>query len=122
MFPALFPVREDERRAGVCVIIIGWIFATMTGPIWLLPIGIHPAAFWSVDYTPVFPWLGVVLIGMALGDVLYPNGVRSFTLPRLPENVLAPLVFMGRHSLLIYLVHQPLILAVLYLITGAPVV
>ena len=120
--PLFFRFGKMNAVLGVCVIIIGWIFATMTGPIWLLPIGIHPAAFWSVDYTPVFPWFGVVLIGMALGDILYPNGVRSFTLPRLPENAIAPLVFMGRHSLLIYLVHQPLILAVLYLITGAPVV
>jgi len=118
--PLFFRFGRMNAVLGVVVIIIGWIFATMTGPIWLLPIGIHPAVFWSVDYTPIFPWFGVVLIGIALGDVLYPGGVRSFTPPGLPKNAITPLVYMGRHSLLIYLVHQPLILAALYLITGAP--
>ena len=36
--------------------------------IWLLPLGIHPATFFSVDYEPIFPWFGVVLIGMGLGE------------------------------------------------------
>jgi len=120
--PLFFRFGKKNALLGLLVIIIGWTFTTIRGPIWLLPIGIYPASFWSVDYTPVFPWLGVVLIGIALGDILYPGGVRSFALPQLPTNAIAPLVFMGRHSLLIYLVHQPLILAVLYLIAGAPVV
>jgi len=120
--PLFFRFGKKNALLGLFIIVIGWVFATMTGPIWLLPVGIHPAAFWSVDYEPIFPWFGVVLIGIALGDVLYPGGVRSFALPKLPANAIAPLVFLGRHSLLIYLVHQPLILAVLYLVAGTPVV
>ncbi len=120
--PLFFGFGKKNALLGLLVIVIGWAFATITGPIWLLPVGIHPATFWSVDYTPLFPWFGVVIIGIALGNALYPGGVRSFTLPQLPKTAIAPLVFMGRHSLLIYLVHQPLILAVLFLITGAPVV
>ena len=119
--PLFFRFGRMNAVLGLLIIVIGWVFTTMTGPIWLLPVGIHPATFWSVDYEPIFPWFGVVLIGIALGNVLYPGGVRSFAIPRLPATTVAPLVFMGRHSLLIYLVHQPLILAVLYLLTGAPV-
>jgi uncharacterized membrane protein len=119
--PIFFRFGKKNVIIGFSCIVIGWIFTTINGPIWLLPFGIHPAAFWSVDYTPIFPWFGVVLIGIALGEVLYPGGIRSFALPKFPTTAIAPLTFMGRHSLVIYLIHQPLILAVLYLITGAPV-
>ncbi|MCX6688595.1 MAG: heparan-alpha-glucosaminide N-acetyltransferase [Methanoregula sp.] len=119
--PIFFRFGKKNVIIGIVCIAIGWIFATINGPIWLLPIGIHPAAFWSVDYTPIFPWLGVVLVGIALGDVLYPGGTRSFKLPTFPPTAIAPLTFMGRHSLAIYLVHQPIILAVLFVITGAPI-
>jgi uncharacterized membrane protein len=90
-------------------------------PLLLLPFGIHSAAFWSVDYTPLFPWFGVVLAGMGIGEFLYGEGVRHFPAPRFPEFLVRPLSFLGRHSLVIYLVHQPVILLVLYLATGAPV-
>lgn len=119
--PLFFRFKKTNALLGLIFIAIGWIFATITGPIWLLAFGIHPPTFWSVDYTPIFPWFGVVLLGMALGEVLYPLGKRCFALPRLPTTAIAPLTFMGRHSLVIYLVHQPLILAVLYVITGAPI-
>jgi len=119
--PLFFRFGKKNAVLGLFCIVIGWCCATINGPIWLLPFGIHPVAFWSVDYTPIFPWLGVVLIGIALGNVLYPGGVRSFVLPKFPATATAPLIFMGRHSLLIYLVHQPIILAVLYVITGAPI-
>jgi len=36
----------------------------------LLPVGIMNAGFSSVDYYPLLPWLGPILIGMGLGDLL----------------------------------------------------
>ncbi|MFA5214238.1 MAG: heparan-alpha-glucosaminide N-acetyltransferase, partial [Methanoregula sp.] len=119
--PLFFRFGKKNAIVGLACIAIGWYFATITGPVWLVPFGIHPDTFWSVDYTPIFPWLGVVLIGIALGDILYPGGRRSFSLPTLPTTAISPFTFLGRHSLVIYLVHQPVILAVLFLVTGAPV-
>jgi uncharacterized membrane protein len=74
-----------------------------------------------VDYEPIFPWFGIVLTGMGLGEYLYPEGVRRFTLSQIPEIVVRPLAFMGRHSLIIYLVHQPLIILVIAAVTGTKV-
>ncbi len=119
--PLFFRFGKKNAIVGLACIAIGGYFATITGPVWLVPFGIHPDTFWSVDYTPIFPWLGVVLIGIALGDILYPGGRRAFSLPALPATAIAPFTFLGRHSLVIYLVHQPVILAVIYLVTGAPV-
>jgi uncharacterized membrane protein len=101
--------------------VIGYLITPGTGPIWLLPLGIHPPTFWSVDYEPIFPWLGIVLIGMGLGEYLYPEGLRSFTLPQIPEMVVRPLAFLGRHSLIIYLIHQPIIILIIAAVTGTNV-
>jgi uncharacterized membrane protein len=119
--PLFFRCKKWNIVLGFLCIVIGFFFTTRTGPIWLLPLGIHPATFFSVDYEPIFPWFGVVLIGMGLGEYLYPEGVRCFTLPQIPEIVFRPFAFLGRHSLLIYLVHQPLIILVIAAVTGTKV-
>jgi uncharacterized membrane protein len=119
--PLFFRFKKWNIVLGFLCIVIGFFFATRTGPIWLLPLGIHPATFFSVDYEPIFPWFGIVLIGMGLGEFLYPEGVRSFTLPQIPEIVVRPLAFLGRHSLIIYLVHQPLIILMIAAVTGTKV-
>jgi uncharacterized membrane protein len=120
--PLFFRFRTWNAVIGIVFILMGWILATIPGPVGLMIFGIHPLTFWSVDYTPIFPWMGLVLIGMAAGEFAYPAGERRWPLPAVPARALSPLMFLGRHSLVIYLVHQPLILLVLYLTTGAPVV
>ena len=77
---------------------------------WLLPLGIHSPGFSSFDYFPLIPWLGVFLIGSALGKSVYAPK-RSLLPWRLPQTFVNA---AGRHSLLIYIVHQPVILGVLW--------
>ncbi|HOW86385.1 MAG TPA: heparan-alpha-glucosaminide N-acetyltransferase [Candidatus Aminicenantes bacterium] len=77
---------------------------------WLIPFGLPGPSFSSLDYFPLIPWLGVFLIGASLGRSVY--AARKSLLPwRMPRNIVN---FAGRHSLLIYLVHQPVIMGVLY--------
>jgi uncharacterized membrane protein len=104
---------------GAVVILLGFVLVNIQGPVWLLPLGIHPAAWWSVDYEPIFPWFGVVLAGIGAGSILYPGGVRSFRVPEIPEQWRNVITFPGKHSLLIYLVHQPVIILILHFTTSA---
>ena len=84
---------------------------------WLAPLGVTPTSYPAVDFFPIFPWLGVVFLGIFLGNMLYAANKRHFPLPDwgdiFPFNGLE---FLGRHSLLIYVIHQPILLAMLYLL------
>lgn len=84
---------------------------TINGP-WLLVVGIEPRNHVYVDYFPLVPWFGVVLLGVFLGNLLYPDGERRYGLP-LSALPFRPLRWLGERSLLIYLIHQPLLFAVL---------
>jgi len=78
-----------------------------------LMLGFHQAELWryTVDYFPLLPWFGVVLIGICIGNVLYKDGKRQFKLPEIDLNLKRFRVFawMGRHSLAIYISHQPIL-------------
>ncbi len=78
---------------------------------WLIPFGLPSPSFASFDYFPLIPWFGVFLIGTALGRWLYPEK-KSLIRQTLSENLIN---WCGRNSLWIYLLHQPMIMAVLYL-------
>lgn len=89
-----------------------WLASQVTTTTWLLPLGITPTGFASLDYYPLLPWLGIVLYGMAAGKLLYPN--KQPLWPSMTTcGPIRTLSWLGRQSLLIYLVHQPIILAVL---------
>lgn len=80
---------------------------------WLLPLGIHRPGYSSFDYFPLLPWLGIFLAGTALGKSVYASK-QTMIRRRLPVTFVN---LAGRHSLLIYIVHQPVILAALYLLS-----
>ena len=64
------------------------------------------------DYVPLFPWTGVLLLGIAAGHWL----VRERFAPLAPlGRVPGALRFLGRHGLVVYLVHQPLLIGLLWL-------
>jgi uncharacterized membrane protein len=77
---------------------------------WLLPFGIHSQTYASFDYFPLLPWFGIFLAGAVMGKSIYAPK-RSLIPKRLPPTLIN---VAGRHSLLIYIVHQPVILAFLW--------
>ena len=119
--PLFFRFKKYNILLGLLCIAGGFFIGTVQGPVWLLPLGIYPASFTSVDYTPLIPWFGAVLVGMGVGEFLYDGGVRRFEAPHLPDRIAVPLAFLGKHSLVIYLVHQPVIILLLAAVTGTKV-
>ena len=102
---------------GIILISIGIILKNFTFDFnYLLFLGFVPNQFYTVDYFPLLPWFGVVLVGIFLGNFLYVNNKRQFRLINLDKFRFVRLFgFLGRHSLIIYFVHQPVMLALIHL-------
>ena len=73
---------------------------------WLLPFGAVPRTFESFDYFPIFPWFGIVLIGVVLGRTFIS---KRLTVTKILPNKNTFLAKIGQKSLLIYLLHQPIL-------------
>jgi uncharacterized membrane protein len=77
----------------------------------LLLVGVAPTGTAGVDYYPLLPWFGLFALGIAAGVALYPHGRPGRWVSRLPSGPPRWLTAPGRHSLAIYLVHQPILIA-----------
>ncbi len=84
-----------------------------TGSAWMLPFGVVPEGLVMPDYRPLLPWFGVVLVGIFFGNVVYGEGRRPDGLPAAAPLPAKPLLPLGRNSLAIYLVHQPVMVVLL---------
>jgi uncharacterized membrane protein len=77
-----------------------------------LMLGIHQVDLWryTLDYFPMIPWFGFILLGIVVGDWLYSGDERRFKMPDLSKyRPVKIFEWFGRHSLVIYLLHQPII-------------
>jgi uncharacterized membrane protein len=99
---------------GCILIILGIYLRTITVSFsWLLWLGFRPMGFYTVDYFPLLPWFGVILIGITIGNIFYRQNTRQFSLKSYSKNpVIRFGIFLGQHSLLIYLLHQPILIGV----------
>lgn len=84
---------------------------------WLAWIGFFQTPPPSNDFIPVFPWMGLALIGLVVTKFVQLNLIFIHLNFKLNDNLLIRgLNWCGRYSLLIYLVHQPILLAIVLLI------
>lgn len=113
------------RVPGVISILLG--AAAIAAPLYLrAPLFDTPALWWvglstrpplSNDYVPLFPWIGPFLAGMGVTRLLR---TRMGALGRLAESAattppLTVAAAAGRHSLAVYLIHQPVLIGLVYL-------
>jgi uncharacterized membrane protein len=102
---------------GVAAVAAGLLFSDP----WFNPAPVNVLGFVAAkprteDYVPIFPWLGVVLIGCGLGALWRRSGwAMPQLLARLNKEPPHLLLWLGVWSLTVYLVHQPLLLGVLAL-------
>lgn len=81
---------------------------------WLYPFGLQYPGFTSADYFPLLPWFFVFLAGTAFGGWCLKHRENKLLTAPLP----GALTWPGRHSLLIYVLHQPILFGISVLIWG----
>ena len=83
----------------------------------LMPLGFVPRGFASSDYFPLLPNLGYFLLGTVLGRTIYRR--KESLLPKVNGNnpVLRFLRLCGKSSLWIYLLHQPILSGLCWLLS-----
>ena len=112
----LRPLAPHPRAAlaiGIAVIAAGnlWSAPAFDTRAWGW-LGFATAKPLTEDYVPLFPWTGVMLVGIAVGHALVQRQFGPIAwLARAPST----LAWLGRHSLAIYMLHQPLLLGLLTL-------
>ena len=104
---------------GVAIAVAGlflW-YTPVDASMYLVPLGFHPADFYSSDYFPLLPNFGYFLIGAVLGRTVYRK--KETLLPKINHRnpVLRFLQLCGKHSLWIYLLHQPVLSGICWLLT-----
>jgi uncharacterized membrane protein len=101
---------------GLFLILVGWYLQALdlsSGSPWLLPLGFVPEGLFMPDYRPLLPWFGVVLLGIFVGNLVYGSGKRVSGIAWERPDPARPVTFLGRYSLFIYLVHQPILVGLL---------
>jgi uncharacterized membrane protein len=102
--------------AAAILVLIGPWFATpaLNAPA-LLFLGLGSEEPPSNDYNPLFPWLAFLLLGIALARVLRPYAAKAAWAQWHPADPPSRLLATaGRHSLIIYLLHQPILMGLLF--------
>lgn len=94
---------------AVALFVLYLAVITCRGMAWadyaLAVVGVTPEDFYSADYYPLLPYFFLFLAGSFLGQP-----VKNHQLPeRFYTLRLRPVEWVGRHSLWIYLAHQPII-------------
>ena len=79
----------------------------------LYPLGFRHPEFESMDYYPMLPWIFLFIIGIWIGDFIKRHREEPIFCKKFPP----ALTFLGRHSLAVYALHQPILLALVYLLT-----
>ncbi|MEW6748283.1 MAG: heparan-alpha-glucosaminide N-acetyltransferase [Candidatus Micrarchaeota archaeon] len=72
----------------------------------LFPLGLPYPEYSALDYYPLLPWFGIILLGICAGQALFVDKKLDARIPRW-------LSFLGRNSLVVYLIHQPVLIGIM---------
>lgn len=100
----------------VCIALPAFYRNEVFNASWLSWIGLFTVPPRSNDFVPLMPWLGPFLIGMGCTKSAISYGVTErLAALNTGDNAISRVVrFCGRHSLAFYLMHQPLLLALVW--------
>ncbi|HZK55963.1 MAG TPA: heparan-alpha-glucosaminide N-acetyltransferase [Desulfosporosinus sp.] len=99
--------------AGASAVLGFWFKEQMLKTSLLIPFGLMYEGFASIDYYPLFPYLAVTLLGILAYRYFYAQRTEPLFLFKLKSKQIK---WLSRNSLAIYLVHQPLLLLIFFIV------
>ncbi|MFH1588151.1 MAG: heparan-alpha-glucosaminide N-acetyltransferase [Candidatus Diapherotrites archaeon] len=72
--------------------------------------------FAALDFFPIIPWYGIVLIGISAGNWFYYELKPRIKIEKPKMKIIELIQAIGRKSLIIYFIHQPLLFTIIWLI------
>lgn len=115
-----WPLVRFPRAAlivGIVVIVVGVAIGLPLFDLpWLNWVGLMTHKPATEDYVPLLPWFGVVLVGVSIACWLLERHMRD--LRQISRASPKWLTWLGRHSLLVYMIHQPIMVGLLRVFHG----
>lgn len=108
-----FCIRHNKINliAGLSIILSGVYLQQQTFNFsYLSWLGFVPETLSTFDYFPLVPWFGVILLGVYYGKYIIERTANI----RFKGKISGIFTFLGKHSLTVYLVHQPALILLLF--------
>ncbi|MDP2642977.1 MAG: heparan-alpha-glucosaminide N-acetyltransferase [Candidatus Peregrinibacteria bacterium] len=114
----ILPIAKNKKHMGLIfglAAVAIWLFIKdiSSENIFLFILGFKNTTISSLDYFSIFPWMAIPFFGLEIGHYLYKDNAPIID-TKFPK-FLCPILFLGRHSLVIYLIHVPIILALMFI-------
>ncbi len=111
LVPFIVKYNKLNLISGLLIILFGYYLRLAEFDFsYLLWLGFTPKNFFTFDYFPLIPWLGVLMLGVYSGKHI----VEKTKAPvKLNGKLVGVFTFLGRNSLITYLIHQPVLVLVL---------
>jgi uncharacterized membrane protein len=106
---------EISLMTGVVIIILGIYFMniSVSNP-YVFWLGLKTPFFYTLDYFPLLPWFGVVLIGIFIGQRISPFLEKRYRVDQKIPRFFKAITVLGKNSLIVYILHQPILYAILF--------
>jgi uncharacterized membrane protein len=111
LVPLFIKYNRLNLLAGLSIVAVGfYLQQTEFNFSYLLWLGFMPRGFSTFDYFPLIPWLGVLLLGVHSGKYV---AWRTANI-RFKNKLAGKFMFLGKNSLTVYMVHQPVLIIILF--------
>ena len=111
------PAAITVALAALCIYAsYHWQTEALNAPL-LRFIGLSTLPAMTMDFEPIFPWFGATLAGIGIGQLGSKTGLWSALTGKPSGKWLRIASWPGQHSLLIYLMHQPILLVLVWAYT-----
>lgn len=120
----LYPIYNKLNKVlllftGTMMLLVGQaILSIPMSHNYLLFLGLTSPTYYALDYYPLLPYSGIFLYGIFLARILYSKKQTLFKV-NIDNN---PVSYIGQKTLIVYLLHQPIILVILYILSKIKII